>query len=468
MAGLSVGGLGSGLDVAGMTQQLVAAERTPKEIRITNEKSKVDASLSAYGLVKSSASSLQDMFESFDEDEVFSSKEASSSESGYLGVTVESNAQNGRYSVEVKQLAETHKIASDSLTADPDASLGSGDLVIGVGSNTMTISIAANKSSLKDVAQAINDADDNPGITATIITDDSGAKLVFSSTKTGESNKISIDASGATGDLADLGFDPDNITGNAKMHEMQEAKDAVIVIDGFSTVTNSTNTFTDAIEGVTLDAKKITGTYGTGTDTDDIEVKNAIIEIENDTAKPKSAIDSFVEAYNSLFEMVDSQSKYNVEEESGGPLVGDSVSRSLLSQLRNLLNEPVEVNGTSYLLSDFGVTTDRYGKLEVDDEILEDQLDNNFLSFGRFFNGDDGFLKKADDLLDGFVGREGTITSREDSLKEQQSRLDDDLDTLNERMKAYEERMYKQLSAMDAAIYKMNNELSTMMSMLVF
>ena len=468
MAGLSVGGLGSGLDVAGMTQQLVAAERTPKQLRITDEMSKVDTSLSAYGLVKSSASSLQDLFESFDEDEAFSSKSASSSESGYLDVSVESNAQNGRYSVEVKQLAERHKIASDSLTADPDASLGEGDLVIGLGTDTMTISISANKSSLKDVMQAINDSDDNPGITATILTDDSGAKLVFSSTKTGEENKISIDATGATGDLADLEFDPDNITGNSKMHEMQEAADAVIVIDGFSTVTNSTNTFADAIEGVTLDANKITGTYGTGTDTDDIDVKNAIIEISNDTGKPKTAIDDFVEAYNSLFEMVDSQSKYDVEEERGGPLVGDSISRSMLGQLRNLLNEPVEINGTNYTLSDFGVTTSREGRLEVDDDILQEQLENNFIGFGRFFNGDEGFLKKADDLLENFVGSDGVITSREDSLKDQKSRLEDDMALLDERMKAFEERTYKQLSAMDAAIYKMNNELSTMMSMLVF
>lgn len=468
MAGLSVGGLGSGLDVAGMTQQLVAAERTPKQLRITDEMSKVDTSLSAYGLVKSSASSLQDLFESFDEDEAFSSKSASSSESGYLDVSVESNAQNGRYSIEVKQLAESHKIASDSLTADPDASLGEGDLVIGLGTDTMKISISANKSSLKDVMQAINDSDDNPGITATILTDDSGAKLVFSSTKTGEGNKISIDASGATGDLADLEFDPDNITGNPQMHEMQEAADAVIVIDGFSTVTNSTNTFTDAIEGVTLDANKITGTYGTGNDTDDIDVKNAIIEIKNDIGKPKTAINDFVEAYNSLFEMVDSQSKYDVEEERGGPLVGDSISRSMLGQLRNLLNEPVEINGTNYTLSDFGVTTSREGRLEVDDDILQEQLENNFIGFGRFFNGDEGFLKKADDLLENFVGSDGVITSREDSLKDQKSRLEDDMVLLNERMIAFEERTYKQLSAMDAAIYKMNNELSTMMSMLVF
>ncbi|MCQ1058296.1 flagellar filament capping protein FliD [Photobacterium sp. ZSDE20] len=479
MAGLSVGGLGSGLDVTGMTQQLVAAERMPKELRITDEKSKVDASLSAYGLVKSSASTMQDMFEEFADDEAFSSKSASTSDSSYLSVSAESHAQNGNYSIEVKQLAQSHKIASsESFNADPGYSMGSGPLVIGIGGKEMTVDIRVSSSDLKSVVEEINSHPENPGISATIITDNDGAKIVFASSKTGEDNRISIDASGAAGDLNRLSYtyDPDLPEPGEPgypnpppdMMQMQASQDAEIVIDGFSTITSETNKFEDAIDGVTLDASKLTGTYGTGDDTDDIEVKSVNIEISFDTAKPKNAIESFVEAYNSLHEMVASQSTYDVETETGGPLVGDSVSRSLLSQLRNLLNEPVTVSGQDYLLADLGLTTTREGKLEIDNDLLDSAIEENFTAFGLFFDGDNGFLSKVDGLLESFVGSDGTITSREDSLKEQQNRLDDDLATLDERMKAYEERMYKQLSAMDAAIYKMNNELSTMMSMLVF
>ncbi|MBV1840650.1 MULTISPECIES: flagellar filament capping protein FliD [Photobacterium] len=464
--GLSVGGLGSGLDVAGMTQQLVAAERTPKQLRISEQMSKVDNSLSAYGLVKSSASSMQDMLDKFKEDEVFVSKEATSSEAGYLSVKADSDAQNGIYSIEVKQLAKSHKIVSTtSFDADPKADLGSGEMVITVGDKSMTINISSDKNNLKQVVAAINNSKDNPGITATTITDDEGSKILFSSTKTGAENQIKIDASGMTGDLANLSYDPAAPGGS--MSEMQAAQDAQIVIDGFSTVTSSTNKFENAIAGVTLDAKRLTGTYGTGTDTDDVEIKNVTITIENDTAKPKTALNEFVEKYNSLFEMIESQSTYNVEEERGGPLVGDSVSRSLMSQMRNLMNEPVTVDGQEYRMADFGITTDRYGKLELDDDILKDMLDENFAAFGAYFTSEDGFLDKADELLEGFVGRDGTITSKEDGLKEQQKRLEDDMSQLDARMKDFEDRTYKQLSAMDAAIAQMTQELATMQSLLL-
>ncbi|PSW11143.1 flagellar hook protein [Photobacterium rosenbergii] len=479
MAGLSVGGLGSGLDVAGMTQQLVAAERTPKQLRITDEKSKVDANLSAYGLVKSSASTLQDLLEDFVDDEAFSSKSASSSESGYVSVTAESNAQNGRFSIEVLQMAQNHKVvSSNSFDADPDASLGSGELVIGLGKESMTVNIDANSSNLNDVLEAINSHADNPGITATVINDNEGSKIVFTGSATGEEQKISIDASGATGDLTKLEYqydpslpdrdDPTYPDPPPDMVQMQAAQDAEIRIDNFSTITSDTNKFEDAIAGVTLDVSKLTGTYNTGEDTDEISVKSVNIEISNDTDQAKSSLSKFVEAFNSLHEMVESQSKYDVDEQKGGPLVGDSVSRSLLGQMRNLMNEPVILNDQVILLSEFGVTTTREGKVEIDDDLLDTALEENFTAFGLFFDGDDGFLKKADDLLEGFVGSEGTITSREDSLKDQQKRLEDDLALLDERMEAFEERTYRQLSAMDAAIYKMNNELSTMMSMLVF
>ncbi|KLV11013.1 flagellar hook protein [Photobacterium ganghwense] len=464
--GLSVGGLGSGLDVAGMTQQLVAAERTPKQTRITDQMSKVDSSLSAYGLVKSSASSLQELLEKFKEDEAFISKKASSSDKEFISVTADSNTQNGSYSVEVKQLAKSHKIVSNSsFDADPAADLGSGEMVISVGDKSMTINISSDKNSLKDVVAAINNSKDNPGITATTITDDGGSKILFSSTKTGAENQIKIDASGMTGDLANLTYDPASPGGN--MAEMQAAQDAQIIIDGFSAVTSSTNKFENAIDGLTLDIKKLTGTYGTGTDTDDIETKSINITIENDKTQPKDALTKFVEQYNSLFEMIESQSSYSVEEGSGGPLVGDSVSKSLISQLRNLINEPVTVDGQKYRMADFGVTTDRYGKLELDEEILGDMLDDKFLDFGAFFTSDGGFLDKADEVLDGFVGRDGSITSKEDSLKEQQKRLEDDMSQLDARMKDFEDRTYKQLSAMDAAIAQMTQELATMQSLLL-
>ncbi|MBC7002164.1 flagellar filament capping protein FliD [Photobacterium sp. BZF1] len=464
--GLSVGGLGSGLDVAGMTDMLVAAERTPKQQRIDKQMQEVEVSLSAYGQVNSSMSDMQDMFEEFDEDEVFLSKKAVSSEADYLKVSAESHAQNGNYSIEINQLAQSHRLVSENgLDADPDASLGDGELVFSLGSETMSVTIDSAKSSLKDVVDAINNANGNPGINATTITIGDQAHIVFTSDKTGKDNTIAIDTSNATGELTKLAFDPANPDAG-EMDQMQEALDAEIMIDNFLMATSDTNEFDNVIDGVKINVEKLTGTTGGGRD--DIDVKKVDITISNDTGKAKEAVESFTENYNAFLEMVEGMSQYDIEEKTGGPLNGDSITRSFTGQMRTLMNTPVEVNGEQLYLSDFGVTTTREGVLEIDNEMLDDALEDNFGAFNQFFASENGFLKEVDKLMESYVGREGTLTNREESLEGQKRRLEDDQRELDRRMEAYEERTYKQMSAMDAAIYKMNNELNTMMSLLVF
>ncbi|KJF90394.1 flagellar hook protein [Photobacterium leiognathi] len=460
--GLSAGGLASGLDVAGMTQQLVAAERAPKEQRIKEQQQKLEVQLSGYGQIKSAVSGLEDMVKKFSEDKVFAGQSAKSSESGFVSVEASDKARNGSYTVEVLEIAKSHKVVTNNaFDADPKAKLGSGDLEITVDGKTMSVTIEPDKSSLKDVLNAINNSADNPGVTATVINDANGSKIVFSSTDTGVANEISIDASGMTGELAKLSFDPANPTANADMVEMQNGVDAKIKIDNFTEITSSSNKIEDAIEGVTLDIKKLTNTD---------DVKFATIDITNDTSTAKSSIESFVEKYNEFIDTADSLSKYDTESKSSGPLNGDSLTRSIISQMRNMMNAGIEVDGRTYSLSDFGITTDRYGKIEIDDDKLDDALKDNFNAFNAFFHTDEkGFLDKAEAIFKGYTSStDGSLTNKEKSLKEQQDRLNDDMDDLNERMKAFEERTYQQFTAMDAAIGKMNNQLNTMMSLMTF
>ncbi|PSV28752.1 MULTISPECIES: flagellar filament capping protein FliD [unclassified Photobacterium] len=460
--GLSAGGLASGLDVAGMTQQLVAAERTPKEQRIKEQQQKLEVQLSGYGQIKSAVSGLEDMVKKFAEDKVFAGQSAKSSEKDFVSVEASDKAKNGSYTVEVLEIAKSHKVVTNSaFDADPKAQLGSGDLEITVDGKTMSVTIDQDKSSLKDVLNAINNSADNPGVTATVINDANGSKIVFSSTDTGVANEISIDASGMTGELAKLSFDPANPTANADMVEMQNGVDAKIKIDNFTEITSSSNKIEDAIEGVTLDIKKLTNTD---------DVKFATIDITNDTSTAKSSIEDFVEKYNEFIDTADSLSKYDTESKSSGPLNGDSLTRSIISQMRNMMNAGIEVDGRTYSLSDFGITTDRYGKIEIDDEKLDESLKDNFNAFNSFFHTDEkGFLDKAEAIFKGYTSStDGSLTNKEKSLKEQQDRLNDDMDDLNERMKAYEERTYQQFTAMDAAIGKMNNQLNTMMSLMTF
>lgn len=107
--GLSAAGMASGLDIAGMTQQLVAAERAPKEERIKKQQTQINVSLSAYSQVTASVKGMQDMFKDFAKDDAFSSQKASSNKEDYVAVKATSKAKNGTYSVNVLQMAQSHK-----------------------------------------------------------------------------------------------------------------------------------------------------------------------------------------------------------------------------------------------------------------------------------------------------------------------------------------------------------------------
>ncbi|MDP2516078.1 flagellar filament capping protein FliD [Photobacterium damselae subsp. piscicida] len=100
--------------------------------------------------------------------------------------------------------------------------------------------------------------------------------------------------------------------------------------------------------------------------------------------------------------------------------------------MRNLLNEPIDVNGKMVKLSDFGLETQRDGSIELDDDKLDEAIEKNFNVLGQFFNQEDtGFLDKADKLLDTFTDKvDGSLTVKENTLKKQQEGLNDDLEIL--------------------------------------
>lgn len=478
--GLSAAGMASGLDIAGMTQQLVAAERKPKADRITTQQKQVNVSLSAYGQVKSSVSAMQSMLEKFGKDEAFNGQKATSDNSDYLSIKATAKAKSGVYNINIQQMAQSHKLMGKELfSADPEASLGSGEMVIKVGDKSMTLNIGEDNDDLSSVVDAINNADDNPGVTATLINtgEEGGSKIVFSTTETGVENTIEIDTSAMTGQLSSLAYNADMPAAERKVDQMQAAQDAKIMIDNFTTVSSSNNTFEDVIEGVTLDLKKLTGTSGADNpDTDDIDVKSVKITIESDEKSTKDSLKSFVDSYNSLMGTIDKLTGFDADKDPDDPnrtgaLNGDSLTRSVTTQMRNLLNEPIDINGKLYQMSDFGISIQRDGTLELeeDSDKLDDIISENFAVIGQFFAKEDsGFLAKADKLLDSFTDKtDGSLSVKEETLKERQKSLDDDMTDLNKRMVAYEDRTYKQFLAMDEAIGQMNNQLSSMMSLMM-
>jgi flagellar hook-associated protein 2 len=133
--------------------------------------------------------------------------------------------------------------------------VGEGTLSISIGAESFDLTIDSSNNTLAGIRDAINDAADNTGVSATIVTGDDGARLVLSSKETGTDNALRIsvtDSDGGNTDEAGLSALAYNPEGGVEFRAaISSAQNALVRIDGFN-VSSSTNTITGAIDGVTL------------------------------------------------------------------------------------------------------------------------------------------------------------------------------------------------------------------------
>ncbi len=373
MASIASMGVGSGMDIAGLVQKLVAAERQPAEQRLIRRETNLSVQLSALGSLKGAMADFQSALSSLKDISAFNKRTATSGNTDLYTVSAGSNAVAGNYEVEVIATAQSHKIASDPFTAATDV-VGTGTLTFQFGDPTkpaQTVAIDAAHSSLEGIRNAVNAA--NIGVRASIVNGDDGYQLVFASQNTGLDNalKVSVaDDDGGDTDttgLSQLAFNAS--AGN--MTQIVAAEDAEIKVDGIK-VTSSNNTFANVVDGVTVTAKKAE------------PGAKSKMSIALDTASTSTAVENFVSAYNELMGTINSIAGYDAETKQAGPMVGDAGIRGITMQLRQMLGGVIP-GGEFKTLADLGIKTQRDGTLSLDKTVLGKALSSNYDDVGRLF-----------------------------------------------------------------------------------
>jgi flagellar hook-associated protein 2 len=242
-----------------------------------------------------------------------------------------------------------------------------------------SVTIDATNNSLQGIRDAVNAAD--AGVTASIVNDGSGYRLLFKSDDSGEDNSLEVTVTD-TGDgnnldnagLSQLAYDPTGTLGNGKnMTETSEAQDAAFSIDGLS-MTRSSNTVTGAIEGVTLE---LTGeTSGTP----------ETLTLAQDLTDVTTKVQAFVDSYNTLNSTLDDLAGYDTSTEEGGILLGDSMVNSVTSSIRNILTGAISgLSGSYTSLAQVGISFQLDGTLELDTSDLNDALEDDVDAVAKVF-----------------------------------------------------------------------------------
>ncbi len=441
MASISSPGAGSGLDIGGIVQQLVAAEGQPLETRLVQKEARAQGKLSGFGSLKSSLAALRDKLDVMKSQDKFLSRTASSGNEDYFTATAGEAALPSSYAVEVVRLAQAQKLTSGAF-ADAAAVVGTGTLTVAVGAVAMTLDITAENNSLDGIRDAINAATDNPGVSATIVNADSGSYLIVTAESTGLANTITITQSGGDGGLSALEYDPANSL--MSLTESIAPQDALIRIDGLD-VMNSSNTFAAAVEGVTIDVIQETGGV------------QESLTIANDKAATRKLVSDFVDSYNLLISTIDNLTAYDAENETAAPLIGDSTVRGIRDQIRRELSTAVEdLDAPFSTLAEIGVETQLDGKLSIDDETLDAVLQDDFVKLGQLFSTTDGYATRLFSLADGFLESDGILETRTQGLTSTIESYSDDREALNDRLVALETRLLKQFNALDSLLSQLS------------
>ncbi|MGE6608445.1 flagellar cap protein FliD N-terminal domain-containing protein [Halomonas sp. NPDC076908] len=113
MATITSLGVGSGLDLNSLLDQLRSAERQ-KLTPITQQKNLQQTKISAFGRLQSALGRFQESVVALNDAKLFSSQKSTSSNEG-VKVTTTSNANSGRFEINVTQLARAGSVASNSV-----------------------------------------------------------------------------------------------------------------------------------------------------------------------------------------------------------------------------------------------------------------------------------------------------------------------------------------------------------------
>lgn len=442
MASIVSSGIGSGLDIAGIVQSLVAAEGQPVESRISQQEARAQAKLSGFGSLKSALADLRDRLDVMKNLDKFLSRKATSGNEDYFTVSAGTSALPASYSLEVVQLAQSQKLTSGAFT-NSDTVVGTGTLTLTIGTDTADIEITSENNTLAGIRDAINAATDNPGVAATIVNADAGSYLILTSESTGAAQSITVTQTGGDGGLSALEYDPG--MGLTSLTESIAPQDALIRIDGFD-VMSDTNTFVGAVEGVTISVLQ--------------ESKGATeaLTVENDEDAARDLVADFVESYNTLIDMFDGLTDYDAEGDVAAPLLGDSTVRGIRDQIRRELSIAVnDIDAPFSTLSDVGIEVQLNGKLEIDEDSLSTVLADDFVKFGQLFANSDGFAVRIHGLADSFLKSDGIIETRTKGLEQTIDGFTDDREALNERLASLETRLLRQFNALDSLLAQLSS-----------
>ncbi|RZS78709.1 flagellar filament capping protein FliD [Pigmentiphaga kullae] len=461
-------GVGSGLELSTLLTNLMAAEKVPLT-KLQAQATSAQTKISALGQLKSSLSSLLTAAAGLTP-EKFTGLVGSSSDSSVAFITADNKAGKISHKLDVTSLAQAEKAVSGALASDAQLNTGTLTFTLGKVENgsfvageaeAKSVVIDASNNTMSGLRDAINKAE--MGVTASLVTDGTGSRLVLTSTTTGAANAFQVTSAdsgtGGTRSLDFFDYDPATAPSYSSggsptgMSRLQAGADAQFKLDGME-VTSATNTVTSVLDGVTITLQK------SGTTT---------IATNPSPSGGAAALQSLVTAYNAFLNVASALSANAPSDTRGkagatGPLAGDGLVRDLTARMRNEVFSPMQgATGPYTTLASLGVGFDQDGALTLDTDKFNKAMAADPGAVSRLFTpqpfgeGSQSLVERFTAQLSPYTDSKGVIDSRTDGLKSTIKTLETQQTQMSNRLEEIEARYRRQFTALDSMLTQLNN-----------
>lgn len=432
-----------------LAQEFAYADIATQAANLQNEQNQLTAESNGLDSLSSALTNFQSAIDALNSDTDGPLTFSATSNNEANTVSANSQAQAGTYSFYVSKLAEAQQ-TTFSMSDDTFSASGTFELTMDDGT-PMDIDLAAADEDgdsfidASELVDAINDSDDNPGVSAALVKTDGTTTIMLTSDTTGAQSAFSVSVTGNTSFSDQITASKNNVT---------DAQDAEIHLGSQTgpTITSSTNTFDDVIPGVTM----------TFTEASDPADPNDLttFTIAEDSSGSQEKVQTFVDAYNTLIDTIDSLTSYGDDDTAAGVFAGDAGMNSLANQMDDIAH--ASYGGVSIV--DYGITLDSDGHLQIDSTQFSEEMEENPDGLTSIFVGDDSMVAQMDDLMDSYLdSSNGIIAMRQENIDDQQDKISDESDQLTETYNTNYERYVEEYTNTLVETYTMKVSMAAFM-----
>ncbi|MFQ5513542.1 MAG: flagellar filament capping protein FliD [Myxococcota bacterium] len=445
---ITFGGLASGFPTNEIVDQVLELERRPIDI-LEGQKSSFEEKLAIFQDLNTKTRSFQEALRELDNltniflttspsaTEEFAKLTATSSDSTVATATADSKALPGKVLLQVTQLATSEREISQGYTNKTDT-VGTGNFRITVGTTVTNLTITSSNNTLEGFISAINDS--SADVRAFLLNDGSSSpyRIVIEGKSSGATQTLDL----STGTTLSGG------TATPSFTETQSAASATLLLDPGANqiqVSSTTNTFSSVIEGLTIEAKKVSASTVT-------------IDVSEDTDAMVSEISNLVSAFNDIVSVINEQAVVDPETNRGGPLIGDSTLNGLKRRLTSVLASQIG-SGTIKSSAEIGIELTASGTVTLDETKLRSKLQSSFNDVKAFFAGSGGFADQLRIVADAFVDPvSGALVTRIDGTNRSISDLEKNIADAEDRLEDIESDLIRQFAQLERIISEIQTQ----------